>query len=231
MGFDVGHNRQFGFSFDQSRCTGCKTCQMACKDYHDLGDEVSFRTVCEYAGGDWRQNGEGSWEQNVFAFYVSISCNHCANPVCIRLCTRGAIHKDSLGFVVVDRDVCDGCQMCMVACPYHAPRYDEETGRVAKCDGCRDRVKNGLGRFVSKHAPSARLASEYMKTLSTVRLWLSKLLPCQILISRRRIIQSCPATLPSAMRMIVGLSLICWKHRISSVRLSFSSTCLAHLLR
>lgn len=157
MGFDDGHNRQFGFSFDQSRCTGCKTCQMACKDYHDLGDDVSFRTVCEYAGGDWRQNSEGSWEQNVFAFYVSMSCNHCANPVCIRLCTRGAIHKDSFGFVVVDRSVCDGCQMCMVACPYHAPRFDEETGRVAKCDGCQDRVKNGLGPICVEACPQRAL--------------------------------------------------------------------------
>lgn len=157
MDFDDGRNRQFGFSFDQSRCTGCKTCQMACKDYHNLGDEVSFRTVCEYAGGDWRQNSEGSWEQNVFAFYVSMSCNHCTNPVCIRLCTRGAIHKDSLGFVVVDKDVCDGCQMCMVACPYHAPRFDEETGRVAKCDGCRDRVKNGLGPICVEACPQRAL--------------------------------------------------------------------------
>ena len=157
MDFDDRHNRQFGFSFDQSRCTGCKTCQMACKDYHDLGDEVSFRTVYEYAGGDWWQNGEGCWEQNVFSFYVSMSCNHCTNPVCIRLCTRGAIHKDSFGFVVVDRSACDGCQMCMVACPYHAPRFDEETGRVAKCDGCQDRVKNGLGPICVEACPQRAL--------------------------------------------------------------------------
>ena len=157
MDFDDRYNRQFGFSFDQSRCTGCKTCQMACKDYHDLGDEVSFRTVCEYAGGDWWQNGEGCWEQNVFSFYVSMSCNHCTNPVCIRLCTRGAIRKDSFGFVVVDRGACDGCQMCMVACPYHAPRFDEETGRVAKCDGCQDRVKNGLGPICVEACPQRAL--------------------------------------------------------------------------
>ena len=69
----------------------------------------------------------------------------------------GAIHKDSLGFVVVDRDVCDGCQMCMVACPYHAPRFDEETGRVAKCDGCRDRVKNGLGPICVEACPQRAL--------------------------------------------------------------------------
>lgn len=43
-------HHQFGFSFDQRRCTGCKTCEMACRDYHDLGTGPAFRTVHEYAG-------------------------------------------------------------------------------------------------------------------------------------------------------------------------------------
>lgn len=157
MAYDAGHSSQFGFSFDQSRCTGCKTCEMACKDYHDLGDGVSFRTICEFAGGMWHQNGEGAWEQDVFAFYVSMSCNHCTNPVCLRLCTSGAVRKDGLGFVTIDPDACDGCQMCMVACPYHAPRFDERSGRIAKCDGCHDRVENGLGPICVEACPQRAL--------------------------------------------------------------------------
>ena len=27
---------QYGFFIDSSRCTGCKTCELACKDYKDL---------------------------------------------------------------------------------------------------------------------------------------------------------------------------------------------------
>ena len=27
---------QYAFHFDGSRCTGCKTCEFACKDYYDL---------------------------------------------------------------------------------------------------------------------------------------------------------------------------------------------------
>lgn len=65
-------HHQFGFSFDQRRCTGCKTCEMACRDYHDLGVGPAFRTVHEYAGGIWTQNDEGAWEHDVFAFYVSM---------------------------------------------------------------------------------------------------------------------------------------------------------------
>ena len=63
---------QYGFFIDSSRCTGCKTCELACKDFKDLGPEVSFRRIYEYAGGDWQEDN-GVWHQNVFAYYLSIA--------------------------------------------------------------------------------------------------------------------------------------------------------------
>ena len=60
---------QYGFFIDSSRCTGCKTCELACKDFKDLGPEVSFRRIYEYAGGDWQEDN-GVWHQNVFAYYL-----------------------------------------------------------------------------------------------------------------------------------------------------------------
>lgn len=51
---------QYGFFIDSSRCTGCKTCELACKDYKDLTPEVSFRRIYEYAGGDWQEDN-GVW--------------------------------------------------------------------------------------------------------------------------------------------------------------------------
>lgn len=76
---------QYGFFIDSSRCTGCKTCELACKDFKDLGPEVSFRRIYEYAGGDWQEDN-GVWHQNVFAYYLSISCNHCDDPACTKVC-------------------------------------------------------------------------------------------------------------------------------------------------
>ena len=64
---------QYGFFIDSSRCTGCKTCELACKDYKNLTPEVSFRRIYEYAGGDWQEDN-GVWQQNVFAYYRSIAC-------------------------------------------------------------------------------------------------------------------------------------------------------------
>jgi len=106
---------QYGFFTDPSRCTGCKTCELACKDFKDLGPEVSFRRIYEYAGGDWQEDN-GVWHQNVFAYYLSISCNHCDDPACTKVCPSGAMHKREDGFVVVDEDVCIGWRATRLGC-------------------------------------------------------------------------------------------------------------------
>ncbi len=133
---------QYGFYIDSSRCTGCKTCELACKDFKNLSPEVSFRRIYEYAGGEWQRDGDG-WHQDVFAYYLSIACNHCADPACTKVCPSGAMHKREDGFVVVDEDICIGCRYCHMACPYGAPQYDAEKGHMTKCDGCWQRLAEG----------------------------------------------------------------------------------------
>ncbi|MGR6981141.1 DMSO/selenate family reductase complex B subunit [Testudinibacter sp. P27/CKL/0425] len=134
--------KQYGFYIDSQRCTGCKTCELACKDYKDLTPDVSFRRIYEYCGGGWKQEGE-VWTQDVFSYYLSISCNHCTDPACAKVCPSGAMHKREDGFIVVNQDVCIGCKYCSMACPYGAPQYNEEKGRMTKCDGCFERVEVG----------------------------------------------------------------------------------------
>ena len=135
--------KQYGFYFDSERCTGCKTCELACKDYKDLGTDVNFRRIYEYTGGNWSQLADGCWHQDVFAYYMSISCNHCSAPACTKVCPTGAIHKNEDGFVIVNEEICIGCRYCHMACPYDAPQYDAQKGHMTKCDGCYSRVKAG----------------------------------------------------------------------------------------
>ena len=142
---------QYGFHFNARRCTGCRACVLACKDYHDLPEDMAFRQVYEFVGGGWHRGvektgnpGGGTLVQDCFAYYVSVACNHCTSPACVEVCPTGAMHKEADGgFVDVDTMRCIGCGYCALACPYRAPKVDRSKGHSAKCDGCRARIERG----------------------------------------------------------------------------------------
>ena len=87
--------------------------------------------------------GFGRRYKNVFAYYLSIACNHCEDPACTKVCPSGAMHKRDDGLVVVNEEVCIGCRYCHMACPYGAPQYNAAKGHMTKCDGCHTRVADG----------------------------------------------------------------------------------------
>ena len=47
--------RRMTFFFDAASCSGCKACQVACKDRHDLEVGRLWRRVSEVAGGSWER--------------------------------------------------------------------------------------------------------------------------------------------------------------------------------
>lgn len=134
---------QYGFYFDATRCTGCKTCEAACRDYHDLPLDYSYRRVYELEGGGWTQAADGTWSTDSYTYYTSFACSHCDNPACTHVCPTGAMHKDDNGIVSVDTHRCIGCGYCELACPYDNPHVDRQKGHSVKCDGCASRVAAG----------------------------------------------------------------------------------------
>jgi anaerobic dimethyl sulfoxide reductase subunit B (iron-sulfur subunit) len=135
--------RQYGFYFDASACSGCKACQVACKDKHNLPVGLLWRRVYEVAGGRWTRSGE-AWVSNVFAYNVSLACNHCEEPICLEVCPARAITKRLDGIVLIDPDKCMGCRYCSWVCPYGAPQYDARAGHMTKCTLCADNLDSGL---------------------------------------------------------------------------------------
>lgn len=135
---------QYGFHYDGTRCTGCKTCMLACKDYHNLPGDVAFRQVYEYGNGEWEKDAAGAWSCTTQVYYLSEACNHCDSPACFAACSQGAIVKDEdTGLVYIDEEKCVNCGACAEACPYGIPKADAEKGVYVKCDGCKDRVARG----------------------------------------------------------------------------------------
>ena len=86
---------QQAFFFDGTRCSGCKTCMFACKDAYDLDVGTAYRRVLEYTGGDTVRNGDGTFGSTCFSYNVSVACNHCDDPVCVRVCPTEPCTKTS----------------------------------------------------------------------------------------------------------------------------------------
>ena len=132
---------QIGFYFDQTRCTGCSACRVACKDWNDIpaGPENWMRV---------RYTEKGKFPKP-FVSYMIAPCWHCAEPVCAAACPADAITKrPEDGIVLVNSDAClgkAGCDVqCLKACPYDAPQFGpEDDAKMRKCDFCLERHLEG----------------------------------------------------------------------------------------
>ncbi len=132
----------YAFTFDASACSGCKACQVACKDRNNLPVGVFWRRVIEVSGGEWTKEG-AAWNNTVFAYNLSMACNHCVHPKCAGVCPTNAYHVRSDGIVILDSTLCVGCGYCNWACPYAVPQYNPALGAMSKCNFCCDALDIG----------------------------------------------------------------------------------------
>lgn len=127
---------QVAFFYDQVNCIGCRACEAACKQENNVPVGVRYRRVL--------RREEGTYTQVVIS-YVSLACNHCDEPACLKACPVGAYTKrPEDGIVIHDPQKCIGCKRCTWACPYGAPQFDEQAQKVAKCHYCHHRWEQGL---------------------------------------------------------------------------------------
>ena len=110
---------QMGFLLDQKWCIGCQSCVTGCQMRHRTPDEVQLRKAT-------------SFEQQPVGPWITVACNHCADPACVSVCPTGATVKREDGIVVHDPEVCIGCQSCIKACPYEHPVYLEEENQIGR---------------------------------------------------------------------------------------------------
>ncbi len=136
----VGENpnryKQHGFYFNADNCISCHACESACSEKNDLPPYLAYRSVGYVEGGTF---------PNYTRLNISMACNHCDDPVCLKGCpTRAYTKYAEYGAVLQDPDICFGCGYCTWVCPYNAPQLDTEKGHVHKCNMCVDRLEVGL---------------------------------------------------------------------------------------
>ncbi len=136
VGCNPNRNKQHAFHFTADNCIGCHACEAACSEKNDNPPHISFRSVGYVEGGTY---------PNFTRMNISMACNHCDDPVCLKGCPTGAYTKHAeYGAVLQDPDTCFGCGYCTWVCPYNAPQLDPVEGQVSKCNMCVDRLEVGL---------------------------------------------------------------------------------------
>lgn len=146
-------SHQWAMVIDQSKCTGCGYCTLACRAHNDVPPDISWNQVLEVGRiGD----------KNV---YLPRPCMQCVNAPCVDVCPVKASYYRPDGIVMMDYERCIGCRYCQVACPYGGRSFNWEAftgsnpavpewgqpevprrprGVVEKCSFCFQRIDRGL---------------------------------------------------------------------------------------
>jgi len=144
------------------KCTGCLQCEMACS-YENYG--VFNPAKSRIKVFDFHQSGKK----------VPYTCTQCDEAWCLHACPVDAIRIDAAsGAKTVSADICVGCKVCTIACPFGTVNYVQSTGKVQKCDLCYD---NADGPACASACPTGAIT--YIDAdwtgLDKMRQWANKL--------------------------------------------------------
>jgi Fe-S-cluster-containing dehydrogenase component len=122
------------FVFDPSSCFGCSGCVAACVNANKTKGNQHWRKVFKLPPDNGKNN----------TAYLSMSCNHCEKPACVKACPTEAMKKRREdGIVMHDCKKCLGCRYCQMACPYGAIVWMEDKKSVDKCNMCYQKIDRG----------------------------------------------------------------------------------------
>jgi formate dehydrogenase iron-sulfur subunit len=155
---------------DTSRCTACRGCQVACKQWNGLPGTVTkqvgtYQNPQDLSAETWRlvrfaegrkDNGKPYW------YFFSDQCRHCLEPPCLDALqghVQGAgVHDEATGAVLYTPKSKEApFEEVRSACPFNIPRQDAKSKVLAKCTLCFDRITNNLPPACVKSCPTGAL--------------------------------------------------------------------------
>jgi len=105
---------------DAAMCAGCRFCEMVCSFHHEgkFSPSLSRMTVIK---------------EDEFGMDYPVFCRQCSTCPPVESCPTGALKKDVI--IMLDKEACTGCGICIEACTYDAIKMDESTKPLI-CDLC-----------------------------------------------------------------------------------------------
>jgi Fe-S-cluster-containing dehydrogenase component len=130
---------------DIDSCVRCHACEIACRQEHDLTAETASCWCRVLTVGPRRVAGKLHMD------FIPVVCRQCDDPLCAAICPTGAIRKNDIGLVLIDEAACNGCKLCLYACPYGCISFNEVNRTAGHCDQCRGRTEAGLDPACVQH--------------------------------------------------------------------------------
>lgn len=166
------------FFIDTTKCTACRGCQIACKQWNQRPAEKTINWGSHQNPRDLSFN---TWKLVRFSeipgdkvawYFFPDQCRHCVSPPCKEVAdgkAKGAVtHDEKTGAVVFNPKIkikpADFKEI-KEACPYDIPRIQSTTGIMGKCTMCFDRTPEGLLPACVKTCPTGAMNFGDRKTI------------------------------------------------------------------
>ena len=152
---------------DLNRCVGCLACSVACKTVNDV-DAGNFWNKTLRIGPNKKTDSCDAIDMDMY--YLTVQCQHCKDPECVKVCPTEASHIAADGTVQIDKSKCIGCQFCAMSCPYGVRYLNQEERVVEKCTLCEQKTAQGeLPQCVSQCTGIARYFGDLDKGIDGFR--------------------------------------------------------------
>jgi formate dehydrogenase iron-sulfur subunit len=158
------------FLVDTTRCTACRGCQVACKQWNGLpGTKTTQRGTYQNpedtSAETWRlvRFSEGRKEDGKpYWYFFTDACRHCIAPPCKMVgdgTDETAIVQDDATGAVLFTEKTKGLPFedVRASCPYDIPRQDAATKVMRKCTMCFDRLGAGMIPACAQSCPTGAL--------------------------------------------------------------------------
>lgn len=144
--------KKFVMVIDLAKCKNARKCVESCQKNHLLPPNQELMKV--YLVQE---------SEEAIPYWMPKPCFHCDEPKCVEACPEGATLKREDGIVIVNSEICQGCKLCLSACPYSSRLANKQaiygtadplkagvelnsssrSNVVSKCDFCADLVSSG----------------------------------------------------------------------------------------